>query len=38
VTHLPPLLALAAAIPGKKLPVRATILDFIRDVTGFDPR
>jgi acetyl esterase/lipase len=38
VTHLPPLLALAAAIPGRKLPVRATILDFIRDVTGFDRR
>jgi acetyl esterase/lipase len=38
VDHLAPLLALAAAIPGKKLPVRATILDFIRDVTGFTPR
>jgi acetyl esterase/lipase len=38
VNHLAPLLALAAAIPGRKLPVRATILDFIRDVTGFTPR
>jgi acetyl esterase/lipase len=37
VNHLAPLLALAAAIPGRKLPVRATILDFIRDVTGFTP-
>jgi acetyl esterase/lipase len=37
VNHLAPLLALAAAIPGQKLPVRATILDFIRDVTGFTP-
>jgi acetyl esterase/lipase len=38
VTHLQPLLALAAAIPGRKLPMRATLLDFIGDVTGFTPR
>jgi acetyl esterase/lipase len=35
--HLAPLLALAAAMPGKKLPVRQAILDFIREVTGFVP-
>jgi acetyl esterase/lipase len=37
VDHLAPLLALAAAIPGRKLPVRSAILGFIRDVTGFVP-
>ena len=36
-SHLAPLLALATAIPGKKLPVRQTILDFIHEVTGFMP-
>ncbi len=36
-THLAPLLALAAVIPGKKLPVRQAILDFVREVTGFVP-
>ena len=32
--HTRPLLGLAKAIPGEKLPVRAEILDFIRTVTG----